>query len=187
MAVEREIKLRVSDPEAVRSALRAAGAVRVAAGHERNMLLDDDAATLRRCDRGLRIRRFRPDETREERATLTFKGPRDAGPVKSRAEFETAVDDPGALVAILAALGFRERVSYEKHRETWRLGPCEVCLDELPGVGRFVEIEGPDARAIDAARAALGLHAAAEEPRTYAELAAVPPRAGARRDPPAGG
>jgi adenylate cyclase class IV len=37
---------------------------------------------------------------------------------------------------------------FEKKRRIWRLGQCEVALDELPLLGNFLEIEGPDDKKI---------------------------------------
>ena len=62
---------------------------------------------------------------------------------------------------------------YEKHRETWRLERCDVCLDELPRLGWYVEIEGSDATAVGEVRRQLGLHTRPMLRETYVELAAT--------------
>ncbi len=105
-------------------------------------------------------------------ALLTYKGPRGAGVFKSREELETAVEDPAALSRIFERLGFQEVIVYEKRRETWQLGPCEIALDELPKLGSWIEIEGPSASAVEQARRQLGLSAVPVVQETYVELAA---------------
>ena len=48
-------------------------------------------------------------------------------------------------------------LSFEKRRETLELDGCKVELDELPHLGSFVEIEGPDEEAVLRVREKLGL------------------------------
>jgi len=106
-------------------------------------------------------------------ALLTFKGPRTGGGFKSRAEIETALDDAAAGGQILTRLGVREVLVFEKVRETWRLGPCEVALDHLPRLGWYLEIEGHDAEAVSQVRRQLGLADTPLVGETYPALAAA--------------
>lgn len=103
------------------------------------------------------------------RAVFTFKERDLSGsPVKRQREEETEVSDAGALAAILEALGYRPALVYEKRRETWRLAGAEVVIDELP-FGLFVEIEGEEARILEAEKL-LGLDEAEAEHAPYPEL-----------------
>lgn len=173
MSREIEAKIRLGDPGPLRTRLRELGAVRQRHVQETNRIFDTRDRRLLAGDCGLRIRESRPlDGEGPLQPTLTFKGPREPGPVKSRAELETPVADAQTLADILQRLGFREVIRYEKRRETWRLGDCEVCLDELPRLGWYVEIEGPRAEAIETARRQLGLTALPTLGETYVELAA---------------
>jgi adenylate cyclase class 2 len=79
------------------------------------------------------------------------------------------VADADAAARILEAVGFRPALVYEKRRETWRLGPAEVVIDELP-FGWFVEIEGEESAILDAERQ-LELTTAEAVHETYPELA----------------
>ena len=46
---------------------------------------------------------------------------------------------------------------FQKRRESWALAGCQVEMDELPHLGTFVEIEGPDEASITAVRDRLAL------------------------------
>ena len=173
MSREIEIKIRLDDPGPLRTGLRELSVARHTHVLETNRIFDTPDRRLLASDCGLRIRESRPlDGGSPLQPTLTFKGPREPGPVKSRAELETPVADAQTLADILQRLGFREVIRYEKRRETWRLGDCEVCLDELPRLGWYVEIEGPRTEAVETARRQLNLTDRPPLRETYVELAA---------------
>ena len=58
---------------------------------------------------------------------------------------------------LLIALGYEETIVIEKTRRIWQLGNCVIALDELPLLGKFVEIEGPDEEQITGLQSNLGL------------------------------
>ena len=175
MAQEIEAKFRIEEPVAVRRRLDDGGARRVGRVFEVNRLFDDAQGRLLAGDCALRLRTCRglDGDERGVSVTLTYKGPRSAGAVKCREELETPVGDADATATLLERLGFIETIRYEKRRETWKLGGCDVCLDELPRLGWFVEIEGPDAAAIDGVRGRLGFASEDTVVETYPGLAAA--------------
>ncbi len=175
MGIEIEYKFRLDDPAPYRERLRAAGAELGGRFHESDHIFDTADCRLLAADCGLRLRTRRPceDPAAAPVHTLTYKGPRDGGVPKTRAEVETGVADSAALRTILGSLGYQEVVAYEKQREVWRWGGCVVMLDQLPRLGWWLEIEGPDGATIERTRAALGLDAAAPARETYVELAAA--------------
>jgi adenylate cyclase class 2 len=174
MAQEIEAKYRLHDPAGLRERLIARGAQRVTQVLEENRLFDTADRKLQAADSGLRLRTRRAlDGGQPVSGTLTYKGPRAAGKMKTREEVETAVTDPSASATILQRLGFGEVVVYEKRRETWQLDECEVCLDELPQLGWFVEIEGPSVASIEAVASKLALHINRLLRETYVEMAAA--------------
>jgi len=125
---------------------------------EINRLFDSPDGALRSAGSGLRVRVSRsPGDPRVNAATVTFKGPREAAALKIREEIETGVADPDEMLLILRRLGFQEIATYEKKRETWKLNACEICLDELPVLGCYCEIEGPDEQTVLAVGELLGL------------------------------
>lgn len=177
MALEIEIKVEPPDVEAVRRRLSELGAAPQARVFEINTLLDTPEGRLRAADQGLRVRLERfldapaDDDRPIERATLTWKGPRAAGNVKRREELETPVGDAQAAVELLASVGFAPRVVFEKRREPWLFCGCTVCIDCLPGLPPFVEIEGPSESAVWDARNRLGLASAPLIAETYVAMA----------------
>ena len=157
MAVEIEAKIKVDDLAPTRARLEEAGAKFVADQFEVNAIFDTDDRSLLAADKGLRVRLARDEKTGANAVTITFKGPRKHGAMKSRQENELRADDFAAAVELLEALNFHQVLSFEKRRQSWELGGCKVELDELPHLGPFVEIEGASERAIGKVQEALGL------------------------------
>ncbi len=170
MAQEIEVKLRVDGHEAIRRRLRERSATLTGRVVETNVILDRADGSLRGDGCGLRVRSAGSQEDGSTTTTLTFKGPVVPSRFKSRTELEIGVDSADTTIAMLGALGFRRVLSYEKRRESWRLGSCFIELDEPPHIGLFVEIEGPSEREIAAVRSELGLDDACEERGSYVRL-----------------
>lgn len=164
IADEIETKFAVKSFSLMRRSLVTIGGVRLSRRFEENVVLDDEAATLRGRDVLLRIRR---DAVCKVTVKLPAEAPGHSG-LKIRREIETEVADPVALEAIFAALGYVPFLRYEKVRETWQAGDALVCLDELP-FGRYLEIEGP-AASIPLLAGRLGLSMTQALPDTYHEL-----------------
>ena len=147
--LEQEIKLRFDDAAAARAAVLATGATPVRGRRlQDDRLYDTSDGSLVRERSTLRVRADGP------LSILTFKGPVQPGPVKTREELETSAADGGMLHQILARLGFQVWFRYQKYREEFTCGGLVIAVDETP-VGTFVEIEGPEA-GILAMAAAMG-------------------------------
>ena len=56
-------------------------------------------------------------------------------------EYETEISNPDELKKILDFLDFKKIVTVEKQREYWMCGNVEVALDDVKGLGCFVEAE----------------------------------------------
>lgn len=164
MAVEIEAKMRLHQPDALIARLQDLGATLTHRLSETNSYFDTPQGTLKSTDQGLRTRvevanAGTPNETIT--TTLTHKGPRTLGQLKSRVETELDVDNARDAAILLGALGYHHVLSFEKRRIRYELDGCRVELDELPIIGRFVEIEGDSEAAVLAVREKLGL---ADEP-----------------------
>ncbi|MGH9534175.1 MAG: class IV adenylate cyclase [Terriglobales bacterium] len=152
MALETEVKLSIHGATALRRALRAAGFRPGRRRQESNWLFDDANGRLRRQALLLRLRR-------SGRAwTLTAKGrPQGDRRLKIRREAEVALADGDAARALLAVLGFRPRLAYERERTLWRspAWPGLAAAWDRTIAGDFLELEGP-ARQIRGAARKLG-------------------------------
>ncbi len=144
--IEREIKLRFQNADEARAAVTTAGGRLVASRRLiEDRLFDTPDGHLRTTGRALRVRRD------GARALLTSKAPAPSGLAKAREEFETEVGHAGTVEAILGALGYARAFLSQKYREEYRLGDVIAAVDETP-IGVFVELEGPEAGIVAAAR-----------------------------------
>ena len=157
MAVEIEAKMAVDGLDGVRARLKDAGAEFVGRFLETNVFLDTEDRSLLAADEGLRMRANRNVETGRSEYIITYKGPRQLGPLKSREEVELTVSSGPDAVTLLERLGYTTVISFEKRRESYRLAGCKIELDEMPYLGMFVEVEGPTEEAVLRVRAQIHL------------------------------
>jgi len=175
MPTEIEAKLKlarrpggVGSPAKIARKLKAAGGKFLCQQLQTDAYFDDGKATMRKADSALRIRCWFVG--RRQRAVITFKGPKQKGRFKRREEVQFEVDNAASAEALLAAIGYKKTLAFQKKRRIWRLDDCEVAIDELPLLGDFVEIEGPYERKIAAVQKKLGLEDFPHIPDSYASL-----------------
>lgn len=133
----------------------------------------DFAAT----DEALRIR------TLGANSVLTYKGPKRDALTKTRTEIEVPFDGNGAaanLGNLLTALGYRPVADVRKQRVIYAFSRAgfdmHVCLDDVEGVGSYVELEiVAEESAYEAGRSALlafaeELGLSSPERRSYLQL-----------------
>jgi adenylate cyclase class 2 len=168
MRQEIEAKLKVDSLVEVERRLRACGATFVRETVQTDAYFDTAGREFTRGDMCLRLRR--ESVGRRERLVLAYKGPKQQDDYKKRAEVELEVSDAEAAKAVLAALGYDKTLAFDKRRRLWELHGCEVALDELPLLGAFVEIEGPDSRTIAQVQERLGLSCVPHTMDSYACL-----------------
>jgi len=168
MTLETEAKIKVEHLEPIAQRLGQLGAQCVAELVQNDVYFLDANQKMTRNRCGLRLR----TETgkSETVSLLTFKGPPKKSRYKSRPEYETRIADVEAMRHILEGLGYRESWTVTKTRSVWEWGGCEVCLDTVPALGCFVEVEGPDETAIKKVLTELGL---ADEPHVIKGYAAL--------------
>jgi len=170
MPTELEAKFAVDAHEPVRERLEALGAAFIGRVLETNTIHDHVDGRLRNGGCGLRVRGIEVLEGETLPATLTFKGPIQPSSFKKREEIEMPLADAESMRRMLEAIGFVEVLRFQKHRESWQLDNCRVELDDLPRVGLFLEIEGPDEHEVQAAQITLGLGDAKHIRRGYVGL-----------------
>ena len=170
MHAEIEAKLKVDSLAEVERRLGAVGASFVRETIQRDIYFDTPDRALTDADRCLRLRSERIDG--RARLVLAYKGAKEPDDYKKRREIELEVNDAAAVELLLNELGYRKALAFDKKRRTWVLYGCEVALDELPLLGTFVEIEGPDSHAIARVQEILGLSRTPHTRDSYASLIA---------------
>ena len=148
---EIEAKYPVENFTGVEKALKAVGAEYLGTFLQTDSFYDNPSGELREAGCGLRIRKLEVLQSPQggqvdNRPIVTFKGPVEAqANVKIRRELQTRLDSADVLEEIFQAVaGFENVYTIQKRRSSYRLGTCQVELDELPLLGFFVEIEGPE-------------------------------------------
>jgi adenylate cyclase class 2 len=153
---ELELKARVDDPAALEAALARAGAELAFRGEMLDRRYDRDGA-LEARDEVLRLRTYRPADGQPAHGVLAWKGPVSVRVgYKHREEYETALADPAAALAILERLGYEVVMRIDRTIAEYRLAGAAVRVEWYPAMDVLVEIEGEPA-AIERAAAATGL------------------------------
>jgi len=168
MCVEIEAKLKVDSLPEVEQKLAELGAEFLAEQLQTDYLFDDIDSALTTTDRCLRLRC--QSVAGSERFFLTYKGAKEKSNFKKRQEIEIEIKDAESTRKLLSALGYVKVLVVEKNRRLWRLGGCAVALDQLPLLGAFVEIEGPDDKKITDVQQSLGLTNLPHITKSYAQL-----------------
>lgn len=168
---EIEAKLRVDSLEDVERRLAQLGASLQGQKVQIDCYFDTADRNLTRTDQCLRLRREKKGE--QERLIVTYKGAKEQADYKKRREIEFGVTDAEEVESFFDVLGYRRALVFNKRRHLWLLDCCEVALDELPLIGVFVEIEGPDSAEIRQVQTALGLTEAPHVMDSYAALIAT--------------
>ena len=155
MKIEIETKIKVDSLEGIAEALIKEGAAPVGEVVERDCYFDDENMGLLSAGCGIRLRQRSSNDSKSY--ILTYKGKKLPGLFKSRQEIEVVVDKSEETVALLGALGYAKILEFEKRRSLWSMDDCEICLDQLPLLGTFIEIEAADEQLISSALKKLGL------------------------------
>ncbi len=131
--IEVEVKARAPDDTAKRIA--ALGATLLVVENHHDLYFNSSQRDFRLSDEALRIR------IKQEGARLTYKGPKLDQTTKSRLERTVKIDDPLQMEQILFALGFVLSAEVRKKRAKYSYEGVVLALDEVEGLGSFVEVE----------------------------------------------
>lgn len=168
MALEIELKLKVEKLEPIAEKLKNLGATFDGDFRQVDSYYDDKEDSLVKSDRCLRIRKH--VNHIGQAIELTYKGARENHRFKTRREINLTIDKADETAELFEGLGYKIRLILEKKRSLWEYNSCKVALDELPLIGKFVEIEGPDDVLIEQVQKALGLENIKHTPESYAHL-----------------
>lgn len=142
--LEIELKTRVENLAAIRNRLQVLGALYESRVLERDSYFNAPHRDFGETDEALRIRYA------GERSTVTYKGPKQQNfHLKAREELNCRVESGEAMHRIFTSLGFRPVAEVRKWREYYQFRGATVSLDEVEGLGEFVEIELNDPDAVE--------------------------------------
>jgi adenylate cyclase class 2 len=178
MQYEVELKFRAADLVELRRWLDARNAQAMGTKRQTDRYFRHPARDFAVTDEALRVR------LDDGQARLTYKGPKIDQATKTRQEIEIPFTGGPAvaeqLAELLTALGFREVRAVAKSRTLYRLHyeeqVVELAIDEVVGLGTFVELESAaDAASLDEVRRHLvqlagELNLGPGERRSYLEL-----------------
>jgi adenylate cyclase class 2 len=91
-------------------------------------------------DEALRLRHLEPAGDGDA-WRVTYKGRNESEALHSRKEIETSAGDGAALLEILERLDFQTVATVEKNRHSFSKDGVTICIDEVTGLGDFLEIE----------------------------------------------
>jgi len=139
---EVEMKFPLSDADSVVRQFTASGARPGAAIDQCDLYFNHPGRDFGKTDEALRIR------TEGNRHYVTYKGPIVDSRTKTRREIEIGLcegDAADRFAEMLQWLGFRQVRSVRKRRTTYYLAweglEFEIAIDEVAGLGTFLEIE----------------------------------------------
>ncbi|MFA5313501.1 MAG: class IV adenylate cyclase [Methanomassiliicoccales archaeon] len=165
--MEIEVKVPIRDRMAVLERVLGLGATLVSERDQEDVYFAHPVRDFGVTDEALRLRKDGQKEV------LTYKGPKLDERSKTREEVEFAVPY-SEMRTVLDRLGFKESFKVRKHRAEYLLEGVSVCLDDVEGLGSFVELEfeGQDIEVglerIGSLKRELGIEG--NETRSYLEL-----------------
>ncbi|MCD6368650.1 MAG: class IV adenylate cyclase [Thermoproteales archaeon] len=135
--IEYEIKIRVKNLDEIREKLTYLGATLQGAGVEEDVYYQHPCRDFKESDEALRIRNYGTI------IELTYKGSRLPANIKAREEITVRIlrEDYSKLKQLLEKLGFRSLARIVKKREIYVYENLTISLDEVEGLGSFMEVE----------------------------------------------
>lgn len=134
--LEVEVKIRVAELPSIRERLVQKGARSTGTVREHDIYYNAPHRDFGTTDEALRVRYS------DTGCAVTYKGPKQPGSgSKVREEVTVDVLSGESAEEILSNLGFTKTAGVDKTREYFEYGPFLVSLDEVAGLGSFIEIE----------------------------------------------
>ena len=133
--LEIEVKAWAKSHSDLEKRLEEIGAKYLGEEEQRDVYFQHPSRDFVETDEALRIREA------DGKLTFTYKGPKLDKLTKTREELNVEIQDRKPLEEVLDRLGFRAAAGVEKRRRNYTAGEYLVMLDEVKGVGDFVEVE----------------------------------------------
>jgi adenylate cyclase class 2 len=142
---EIEVKAKLRDKEKVLEYIKNSGAEFLGKKHQRDIVFWPN--NIRKIEDGtnllginyLRIRN--QSSEKGKKVIFTLKQPQSNQSDCKEHEIEIKEEDIQNLESIILTLGFYEFCITEKDRETYKMGDIEICVDDVIGLGSYIELE----------------------------------------------
>ena len=140
--IEIEVKLKINDCDVLEKHLLGQGYKLTETLRETDTYFDGGINGIKKSGQALRVRRTVNCVTGKEQSAITFKGKKIDTVSMARLELETGVESGEAAERILCALGFYPvQPIVVKTRKILKNGNICACLDDVQGLGTFLELE----------------------------------------------
>ena len=133
--IEVEIKVRIKNKDEITEKLKKLGFKFIKKKFQEDIYFNGIDRDFRKTDEALRIR--------DDNGTyyVTYKGPKIDRISKTREEIEVRIDDKEKMRQIFKKLGFREVRPIRKVREIYKKDDITASIDDVEGLGLFLELE----------------------------------------------
>lgn len=138
--LEVEVKLQIANAD-VACYLEEKGFLRGEYVYEHDFYFNGALKDLRKEDKALRVREHRNLDTGEAVFSMNYKGPKLDQTTMTREEVEFVIPEPDQGKKMLEGLGFMVAGEVEKKRSHYHKGEVTCCVDQVTGLGEFLEIE----------------------------------------------
>lgn len=108
---------------------------------ESDFYFTSDFHDFMKTDEALRIRTCDNLTTRQTRSYLTYKGAKLDNISSTRKELETCIEDAQTGREILISLGYKKLYPVTKLRQYYHKDNITACVDQVEGLGSFLELE----------------------------------------------
>ena len=140
--IEIEVKLKIEDPAYLEKCLLDRGYIFIETLRETDTYFDGGINGIKKSGQALRVRRTVDCSTGKEHSSITFKGEKLDKVSMARSELETVVKSGETAERILCALGFFPvQPTVIKNRKILRYKDISACIDDVEGLGTFLELE----------------------------------------------
>jgi adenylate cyclase class 2 len=139
--LEVEIKLRVDNRDELIRRLISSGFTQKEIVCETDTYYTSEFHDMLKRDEALRIRTIEDLNTGERLSVITYKGAKLDKISMTRREYETSIGDAEIGKRILEGIGFTAVPEVEKIRTEFVLNDMTACVDQVTGLGDFLEIE----------------------------------------------
>ncbi len=133
--LEIEVKAYCNNHAEITEKIRSLGGLLLKKVSERDIYYKHPARNFADTDEAFRIR------IEGNKNILTYKGPKVGNKTKTRFEKEVEFTELNSMKEILEKLGFDIADEIYKTRTVYRIDDVQICLDNVEGLGNFVELE----------------------------------------------